>query len=430
MSSKLMKYTEHLDQAIPDTLAIAPLSQDKHGSYSIGHGGIDRPHVVFLDHPRSNSQFLGRLEILPYFIHCLKIKVLAHFLSFRSSPPPALSRYPLIQRSNCDMEISYTDEFNRQGTVYFVNDNVNEQVQYVDSDSDTMSTCSTHSASTITSSEVSDFYQERFGRVFPMDDNIPVVLPIDEPEHDRLEKLHRCYKLLVGSNYFGPLKEHMARTPHPRVLDIRTQQGTWVQEMASEFPHAQFISLDLVPMIPHVPRPNITFEVYDLYAGLAEPDESFDIIHARDCINSVAGKHAYEAYDTDTPAIRSSPRVHRGLQIIRQAVSSQGVMIDHIPSISHWLDPSSGLWSSPSHPTASGATPILTTRKRGFTQIETRIAHLPDGTWHPDPCHPLMLEKGVDEELVRSIVEDALEELMDPTIQTVWKYYMTHAVKI
>jgi hypothetical protein len=53
------------------------------------------------------------------------------------------------------MEISYTDEFNRQGTVYFVNDNVNEQLQYVDSDSDTMSTCSTHSASTITSSEVS-----------------------------------------------------------------------------------------------------------------------------------------------------------------------------------------------------------------------------------------------------------------------------------
>jgi hypothetical protein len=60
-----------------------------------------------------------------------------------------------------------------------------------------------------------------------MDDNIPVVLPIDEPEHDRLEKLHQCYKLLAGSNYFGPLKDHMARTSHPKVLDIRTQQGTW-----------------------------------------------------------------------------------------------------------------------------------------------------------------------------------------------------------
>lgn len=141
------------------------------------------------------------------------------------------------------MEISYTDEFNRQGTVYFVNDNVNEQVQYVDSDTDSMSTCSTHSASTITSSEISgiinisccgrflidalDFYQERYGRVFPMDENIPVVLPIDEPEHERLQKQHQYLKLLRGSNYFGPVKELMDRTPHPKVLDIRTQQGTW-----------------------------------------------------------------------------------------------------------------------------------------------------------------------------------------------------------
>ncbi|KAL5632048.1 hypothetical protein ACGC1H_000166 [Rhizoctonia solani] len=371
------------------------------------------------------------------------------------------------------MEISYTDEFNRQGTVYFVNDNVNEQVQYIDSDSDTMSTCSTHSASTITSSEISDFYQERFGRVFPMDDNIPVVLPIDELEHDRLEKLHQCYKLLAGSNYFGPLKEYMARIPNPKVLDIRTQQGTWVQEMATEFPHAHFISLDLVPMLPHVPRPNITFEVYDLYAGLAEPDESFDIIHARDCLNSIKnydmllrefhrvlrpggllligelGVDAYEAYDTDIPARQSSPRVYQGLQIIRDAVASQGVMINSLPDIPKWLEPGSNLWSSPPPPATSSTARLLTARKRGFTRIETRTAHLPDGTWHPDPIMqqagalaqevwqatwlsltPLLLEQGVEPRAVQCIVDGALEELMDPTIQTVWKYHMIHCVRI
>jgi hypothetical protein len=63
--------------------------------------------------------------------------------------------------------------------------------------------------------------------------------------------------------------------------------------MATEFPHAHFVSLDLVPMVPHVPRSNITFEVYDLYAGLAEPDDSFDIVHARDCISAVSSAKGY-----------------------------------------------------------------------------------------------------------------------------------------
>lgn len=53
------------------------------------------------------------------------------------------------------MEVTYTDEFDRQGTVYYVNDAVPEHAMYAESDSDSMSTCSSQSARTITSSEVS-----------------------------------------------------------------------------------------------------------------------------------------------------------------------------------------------------------------------------------------------------------------------------------
>jgi hypothetical protein len=53
------------------------------------------------------------------------------------------------------------------------------------------------------------------------------------------------------------------------------------QEMAVEFPHCDIVSVDIAPIVAHTPRANITFEVYDLYAGVAEPDESFDYVSCR-----------------------------------------------------------------------------------------------------------------------------------------------------
>lgn len=51
--------------------------------------------------------------------------------------------------------------------------------------------------------------------------------------------------------------------------------------MAAEFPHCDITSVDIAPLTTHVPRANIAFEVYDLYAGVAEPDESFDYVSCR-----------------------------------------------------------------------------------------------------------------------------------------------------
>jgi hypothetical protein len=158
------------------------------------------------------------------------------------------------------------------------------------------------------------------------------------------------------------------------------------------------------------------------------------------------GVEVYEAFDTDVPASASSPRIHQGLKVIREAVASQGVMLDALPLIPKWLEADSGLWSVPPPPTA---TPLVRTRKRGFTGIETRTVHIPNGTWHPDPIMqrvgamaqevwqstwmsiiPMLLERGLDPPTVRNIVEGAVQELMDPAIQTVWKYMMIHCIKI
>lgn len=54
-----------------------------------------------------------------------------------------------------------------------------------------------------------------------------------------------------------------------------------VQEMAKDYPHIQFTSVDNTPLIPHAPRSNVAFEVYDLYNGIAEQSDMFDVVHLR-----------------------------------------------------------------------------------------------------------------------------------------------------
>lgn len=58
--------------------------------------------------------------------------------------------------------------------------------------------------------------------------------------------------------------------------------------MAAEFPHVDFISLDTIPLVPHVQSSNIlAYEVYDLHNGITEADESFDLVHVRQAATRV-----------------------------------------------------------------------------------------------------------------------------------------------
>ncbi|CAE6436420.1 unnamed protein product [Rhizoctonia solani] len=224
-----------------------------------------------------------------------------------------------------------------------------------DTDSDTASIYSQHSASTLSSQDARAYFQDVGGRLYPVDEAIPIFMPQDEQETRRLDHEHFALKLVVGGNYVGPVASHLRydpMAPRKRVLDIGTQQGTWVQEMASEFPHVQFVSLDFSPMAAHIPRENIVFEVYDLYSGLSEADASFDMVHVRHTANKVgnylflvkelyrvlrpgglliSGEFENETYGADNPDIPlgdASPKLTRALRLVRQALAAQGVTVD------------------------------------------------------------------------------------------------------
>ena len=74
-----------------------------------------------------------------------------------------------------------------------------------------------------------DYFREAHGRIFSVDENLPLVYPVDDVEQ-RHHLQHVFLKALMHGNYIGPVKEVLkprADGSRPRILDIRTCAGNW-----------------------------------------------------------------------------------------------------------------------------------------------------------------------------------------------------------
>ncbi|QRW17272.1 methyltransferase domain protein [Rhizoctonia solani] len=247
----------------------------------------------------------------------------------------------------------------------------------------------------------------------------------DEQESRRLDHEHFALKLVLGRNYVGPVASHLRHdpmAPRKRVLDIGTQQGTWVQEMASEFPHVEFVSLDFSPMAAHIP-PDASFDMVHVgnYQFLIQ--ELYRVLRPGGLL--ISGEFENETYGADnpnTPLGDASPRLSRALAFVRQALAAQGVTVDAgrqlpdmlndsklFPPISHSTSPdfssesdsddSRGTFSSTG--TCESCVPGLSTSHTmanltdtGFVDVTPSTFYIPATPW-PDPCtHPHLYEAG------------------------------------
>ncbi|CAE6458284.1 unnamed protein product [Rhizoctonia solani] len=310
------------------------------------------------------------------------------------------------------------------GPIYYVDD----ITDYDGSEADTASSMVTDSTmSTLESTEARSYFREVYGRMFPADTSLPVLLPTDNAGVLRLELQHLSIKLALDGNYWGPVRQILLTpTSHrKRVLDIVTLEGSWAQEMSREFPDVDFISLDLSPLTPHPPRPNIVFEVYDLYNGLAEPDNSFDVVHLRhaavplkDFKSLIREVHrvlrpggillfceyeleAYDAQFPDVPAWASLPGISNALRLARGGLAHQGVNAYVWRDLPKWLPWDSSFWKEDSlnedeefdTDTESESSVIRSSQPsrsepdgvRGFTGVQTWANLLPASPWHADP---------------------------------------------
>ncbi|QRV84223.1 methyltransferase domain protein [Ceratobasidium sp. AG-Ba] len=320
------------------------------------------------------------------------------------------------------------------------------------------------SATTIQSDDLPGYFVVHHRRQQPAVDNIVKFFPTDNVRRYILRYL--VNKSVLGGDYLGPTRDILApiRGKQTHVLEIGTKTGTWVQSMAVQFPHVQFRSVDVVPIMPHVQRPNVGFEVYNYTEGLRLEDDSQDAVFingvgemVKDYPDLLREAHRvlrpggaihitefplqlWDAEDLSKPAHRTNPIACGVLEIVREQISIMGMDPDTPSKLSDWLAPSSHHWKDTNR------------HNVGFEQIESALRTYPVHPHDGFPCassfearmnpfvrhmsiisgkdlFSVLRDRGIGDETVEQMIEASLEEIRQPDRCAYIKLYCVYALK-
>src|SRR6266498_2668932 len=147
---------------------------------------------------------------------------------------------------------------------------------------------SSGNSSTITATSRSSESSYRYidGRTF--NENTNYSLPNDDEEIDRLHRQHYLVRYVWQGNFCAPVHRILKR-PGAKVLDVGCGPGTWLLEMALDYPEAHFTGIDISPMYPKEIKPiNVDFEEVDITKGLPFDDETFDFVVMRNMVTAIS----------------------------------------------------------------------------------------------------------------------------------------------
>ncbi|CAG8594448.1 5014_t:CDS:2 [Paraglomus occultum] len=114
------------------------------------------------------------------------------------------------------------------------------------------------------------------GRRFLKDIDSKCYLPCDEQEAYRTYKRHYLFRFIWKSNYSAPVLDELSFGA--RVLDVGCAEGTWLLNMAAEYPLSTFVGVDISPVFPEVTQTNTAFLQCNALDGLPFPENTFDFV--------------------------------------------------------------------------------------------------------------------------------------------------------
>ncbi|CAG8586860.1 21912_t:CDS:2 [Cetraspora pellucida] len=131
------------------------------------------------------------------------------------------------------------------------------------------------------SSENSDKFRFANGKRYHNVKNAVYFVPNDSEECDRLHLQHAMERYIWQGNFFSPV-ENLLNQEGTMVLDSGTGAGSWILEMAVDYPKSKFIGIDISPVQPeeNIP-PNAKFTQANLLERLPFDDNTFDFIFQR-----------------------------------------------------------------------------------------------------------------------------------------------------
>ncbi|KIL01069.1 hypothetical protein PAXRUDRAFT_821087 [Paxillus rubicundulus Ve08.2h10] len=139
----------------------------------------------------------------------------------------------------------------------------------------------TPSVFSMTSSLRAQAYRQEYGRDLNNYSDV-YRLPADGEELDRLDKQHEMFCKAMGK-YPPPLPEIMADDGFEvkAILDLGCGSGSWIMDVAREFPNCSAVAVDLVPMQSISMPANCRSEVDDINLGLEHFYGDFNVVHCQ-----------------------------------------------------------------------------------------------------------------------------------------------------